>query len=297
MKVLACIDNDLRHEDVLSALAWCLRLEKKDEVLMAHVVATVRWMPTKGGGDPGWAGAERVIMERAQDFVERSARRIQKARARALLLDGDAATQITKASAEHEVDVIVLGAVGQARSRDFLVGSFAEKIMTASKRDVLLIREGGPGSPDGFRALLAVDGSEASFHAVEAFASKTRSDRAVIQVLHVLELPPATWDVDLKETDAASDSVPPAFKEEAETAIARATEILRSHGLEAETELRRGTAAGGILEGASSFGADLVVVGAHGFGLSGPMSGSVARRVARHASCSVLVAATDTRPS
>lgn len=290
MKVLACIDNDLRYQDVLSALDWCLRLQEKDEVLMAHVVATVRWMPAKGTADPGWAGAERAIMEKAQDFIEGAARRFEGAKTRALLLDGDAATEIAAASAEQDVDIIVLGAFGQARSRDFLVGSFAEKILHASKRDVLLVREGGPGSADGFRALLAVDGSEASFDAVETFARKTCSDRAVIQLMHVLELPPATWDVDLNESGEPSESVPPGFKETAETALRRASEILREHGLDAETATRRGTAAAGILEGVSAFGADLVVVGAQGAGLSGPWSGSVARRVARHAPCAVLVA-------
>jgi len=296
MKVLACVDDDLRYDDVLAALSWCLRLGDSDEVLVTHVVAPLRWMPSKGDADPGWGGTERAIIEKAQDFLAQTAERVAHVKAKELLLEGDAATEIAKAGVEHGVDVIVLGALGQARSEDFLVGSVAEKIGAASERHVLMVRGPAPEPSEPFRALLAVDGSDASFDTVEAFTRVTRADRATIQVLHVLELPPATWDLGVEDEGQPSVSIPPSYRERADRALERASEILHAHGLDASEELRRGSAAGEVVEGAVLFHANLVVVGSRGHGVPGVVnawSGSVARRVARHAPCSVLIAHSD----
>ena len=289
MRVLICVDNDLRYEDVLSAMDWCLGLGEDDELFVAHVVASLRWMPTSTDDDPGWSGAERGILDKAQEFVDQTAARFDNVTSRALLLEGDAAAEVTATSIEHDVDVIVLGALGQARSQDFLIGSVAEKIATASHRSVLLVRDAPQASDGGYRALLAVDGSKAALDAVDVFARRPSARRARIQLLHVLEVPPVTWDLDVRGSGDLSDSVPPALRERADRAIDSAREILDKHGLTAESELRRGAAASEILEGARVFRADLMVMGSRGLGSPGPLTGSVGRRVARHVPCSVFM--------
>ncbi|HSF18092.1 MAG TPA: universal stress protein [Vicinamibacteria bacterium] len=288
MKVLVCLDRDPLYEALLSALTWCLPLSARDHVLVGHAIAPLRWMP-------GWAETERDIFERVDDFLAQTAERIEQAGipAEPLRLEGDVATELLKAAEDRDVDLVALGAVGQARSQDFLVGSVSEKVASLVPRDVLLVRAAEPRAGGGFRALLAVDGSDASLEAVESFAVKTRASEAVIEVLHVIEAPPLTWDMDPDLTGEPPVSDPPALRERADHALARSTETLAARGLTAKTTLRRGMATAEILDEARTFEADLIVLGARGVQsrLPKPWRGTVARRVARHADCSVLIAA------
>lgn len=286
MKALVCVDNDLRYEDILSALDWCLDVGEGDEVLFTHVVTPLRWMPQRSDSDLGWVGTERGILEKVQSFLEQTAARLPQAATQAFVLEGDATGEILEASAERNVDVIVLGATGQARSQDFLVGSVAEKISSASSRNVLLVRGSRQGA---FRVVISVDGSASALEAVRAFAQIPGAQQAEIQLLHVLELPPVTWDLDVSQSGQLSDSIPAVIRERGDTAIKHAREVLDERQLTAEIKVRRGYPAAEILEGAKAFHADLLVIGSRGLGGSGTLSGGVARRVARHATCSVYM--------
>jgi nucleotide-binding universal stress UspA family protein len=78
------------------------------------------------------------------------------------------------------------------------------------------------------------------------------------------------------------------------TEIASFTEPLRKTGARIECDALRGRAASGIVNEATRWGADLVVVGSHGRGaLASAIVGSVAAEVVDHAPCPVLVARTD----
>jgi nucleotide-binding universal stress UspA family protein len=293
MKVLLCVDDDLRYEDVLSSLSWCLPLGEGDEVLVTHVVASLRWMPLRSGNEPGWAGTERAIFERVDDFLSETAAKIRELGigADVLRLEGDIGGQILSAADEADVDLIVLGALGQARSQDFLVGSVAEKLETIAHRDVLLVRPRRSPQGSRFTALLAVDASEASRSAVRTFATKTRAEGASIRVVHVLESMPSTWNVDIG--DGESEGAPSVMAHKADDAVDGAKAILRSFELDAEVDLRRGSPAAEILAAAAACSADLIVVGSRrgSSGEAEAWSGTVAKRVARHATGSVLIAA------
>ena len=77
----------------------------------------------------------------------------------------------------------------------------------------------------------------------------------------------------------------------ASEAVAVAEVDLKSLPVALTSETREGEPAHQILEAASGLPADLVVVGSHGWtGLDAFLLGSVARNVAKHAPCSVLVA-------
>lgn len=289
MDVLICVDRDERYDDVLQALEWCVRLEPEDTALVVHVFPALRFMKRAGDSDPGWSGWERTIVEKARAFVSDTAREMG-AHAKPFLMEGDVASELANAAEEHDVGLIVLGAVGQARSQDFLVGSVAENLVGCTERDLLLVRGRERSDKDSFRALLAVDGSEASFAAVASFATKARLDLAECRLVHVMETPGAVFDADLNDRGALGESVLGAAHAEGDAALERARAILARHDVTAEPVLRRGPAAAEIVEEARSGGADVVVVASRGFGRSGPFGGSVARRVARHAPCSVWMA-------
>lgn len=269
MRVLLAIDDDERYEDLLSSLSKFLSLGKSDEVIVTHVVATLRWtLPPP------------EVFGRVDEFLDSVAARIRDSgiRARPLRLDGDIGEELTLASRTHDVDLIVLGAIGQARSQDFLVGSVAEKVESMSDRDLLLVRD--VPSEKTLRALVAVDGSEASLYAVRSFASLIPSEGTIVRLLHVVEVPPAL-------------AIPPPYQERADEALSSASSILESKGFRVEPLLNRGSAAAAILDEAKSFQAKLIGVGAHGLGrgaLPSVWRGTVAKRIARHAPCSVFIA-------
>ena len=76
----------------------------------------------------------------------------------------------------------------------------------------------------------------------------------------------------------------------AETLVVRVADQLRAHDLITEAQVREGRPAEVILEQAVAQSADLIVVGARGRTRAGPFCmGDVAQKVAKYASCSVLV--------
>jgi nucleotide-binding universal stress UspA family protein len=276
MRVLLAIDDDERYEGLLSSLWNLLSLGEKDEVIVAHVVATLRWtLPPP------------EVFGRVDEFLDSTAGRIREGGipARPLRLDGDVGEELMLAARKQDVDLMVLGAIGQARTQDFLVGSVAEKVESLADRDLLMVREPLPVPEKGVRALLAVDGSKASLGAVRSFASLVRPEGPLVRLLHVVEVPPAL-------------AIPPPYQERADEALSSASSLLESGGFRVEPLLNRGSAAASILDEAKSFQATLIGLGAHGMGrpaLPSVWRGTVAKRVARHAPCSVLIADTESK--
>jgi nucleotide-binding universal stress UspA family protein len=270
MKVLVAVDDDERYESVLGFVQRHLVAGSRrgDSMVVAHVVAALRWMLPPPS-----------IFEKVDDFLEETAARFRSrgVDATPLRLEGDVGDELLKAARERDCALIVLGAFGQARTQDFLVGSVAEKVEAFADRDVLLVRDSDPKA--SLRALLAVDGSEAALHAVRAFARYHRTEGATVRVVNVLDVPPGI-------------AVPPTVRERVDEALRQAVGALASEGLRAESVVRHGTAAADILDEAKTFQANLIVAGSTGLGSLSPFgmrSGTVARRLARHAPCSVLV--------
>lgn len=290
MKYLLAVDDDLRYEDVLASLDWCLApLGESDEAIVAHAVAPLRWMPLRSESDPGWAGTERAIFERVDAFLAETVGRLEDKGfpARSLRLEGDVAAELSRAASEEGADAIVMGAIGQARGQDFLVGSVAEKMTSQATKDILLVRGKGPADPPDFRALVAVDGPDAGADVILSFATRTRSDRAAVRLVHVMEVPPPRWDVEVG--GRGDPGVPPLLRNLSEETLARAGELFDHYGLKAETRLRRGSPALEILDAAEEFDAHLIVLAIRGGTAPHRSVGTVARRVARHAPGSVLL--------
>lgn len=298
VRVLLCVDDDSLYDALVDALDSTLAVgtADEDEVLVAHVVATLRWLPARGN-DSGWAGTERGILQKVDDFLERTVDVVtgKGVRAEALRLEGDVASELLKAADEREVDVIVTGAIGQARSQDFLVGSVAEKLVAVSERNLLLARTPTTSPSEDLRVIVAVDDTDASYQAIESFADKCRVDNAAIEIVHVMQVPPSRFDR-APEGGESRSSIPPIVRERADHAVNRANEIFSSRGLHPRLALRPGDPAREILAAARSFDADLVVVG-HGERRMGTRltgwRGTVTKRVAQHAPCSVFIAASD----
>jgi nucleotide-binding universal stress UspA family protein len=291
MRVLVALDDDPLFEPVLANLQWCVRLSPSDLVFVVHVVPTFPWLDC-AEPVPGWAEWVRDARQRGEKLLSRATARLaeRKVRVEALVLEGHPAEEILKTGHRKEVDLIVLGALGRSMEERCRVGAVSQKVKALAERDVLLVREGQPEGKS-FRALLAVDGSPESLAAVAAFAKKTWAERAIVHLVHVLDLGPLTpWDSPGEGTiDPAR--LPPVLRRHVERAVSQGLAILSENGLEATTDVCRGRAVEQILAVAGRFQPDLIVMGSRGLaGFRGVLPGSVTQRVVRHGSAAVLIA-------
>lgn len=131
------------------------------------------------------------------------------------------------------------------------------------------------------RIVLATDGSEHARDAAQLLASLPLAAGTEIQVVLVLDT----------RAEALLDGDPAEHRKQV-LAIAETTAaILRREGVEATPTVLVGDADHQLILAADEWKADLLVIGSRGLtGLAHFVLGSVARNVAKHAHCSVLVA-------
>ncbi len=143
------------------------------------------------------------------------------------------------------------------------------------------------------RILLATDGSDCSKAAVSSVAERPWPEGSEVKVISAIEIPyaptPEAWAL----PDSYYNELEEAAKEQAEEAIQAAVEQInsgRAAGLEIIAEIKSGSAKDVILDEAESWGADLIVLGSHGYsGWERFLLGSVSHAVATHAHCSVEI--------
>jgi nucleotide-binding universal stress UspA family protein len=165
------------------------------------------------------------------------------------------------------------------------------------------------------KILLAVDGTEPSEAAVHVVQNMTWPPGSTLRVLSVTRdvsalftpsrfapawmagissatvvQPAATAGV--QHTGQSHEELAQRLHLESESVVRRVAELLRhKHDLTLETTVRTGDARDVIVDEASTWGADLLVVGSQGRSkLQRWLVGSVAEAVVRHAPCSVQVA-------
>jgi nucleotide-binding universal stress UspA family protein len=144
------------------------------------------------------------------------------------------------------------------------------------------------------RLLLAIDDSAYSQAAVNAVIAQFRRDGTEVRVLNVIEWP-SELSASLVFTPGAMDAGPVMdlredARRQSDELLARAAEQLQAAGFSVSREMREGDARHVILERATEWRPDVIVVGSHGrTGLDRFLLGSVSENVVRHAPCSVAV--------
>jgi nucleotide-binding universal stress UspA family protein len=143
------------------------------------------------------------------------------------------------------------------------------------------------------KILLATDGSDYSKVAVDAVADRPWPAGSELKIISVMEAPYVpTTDVWVLPDNYYND-LEEAAKAQAQAAVKDAAEEIRSSKtaeLETITEVKSGAARNVILDEAERWGADLIILGSHGYsGLQRFLLGSVSHAVATHAHCSVEI--------
>lgn len=143
------------------------------------------------------------------------------------------------------------------------------------------------------RVLVPTEGSEFSGAAIEKCCAMFDGlDNTEIEVLAVAEptyTPPEPFAVSadyFQELDAANLKKAGEYASNAEDKIRKAIPRLAS----LSSKVVKGTPTQAIVEEAGNWGADLIVMGSHGYGFwKRALLGSVSSSVVQHAPCSVLV--------
>jgi nucleotide-binding universal stress UspA family protein len=143
------------------------------------------------------------------------------------------------------------------------------------------------------KILLAIDGSTFSDAAVKAVAEKPWPVGSEVKIISVVEPPllPAleTW----VPPDNYIEALEKASEEQAQSILNTAAERVRkgqNGSLRISTRIVMGHPKHAIIDEADSWGADLILVGSHGYrGLTRVLLGSVSQAVAAHAKCSVEI--------
>lgn len=140
------------------------------------------------------------------------------------------------------------------------------------------------------RILVPVDNSSTSRNALEEAMRFARSEKAVLRLVHVIDLAQFAWSanefLDVPQLQAA-------LKEGGLRVLAESAAAVKAVGLEAESALLEtwgGQLSKAVVDDAKAWSADLVVMGTHGYGgLTHMLLGSVAEGVVRQTEVPVLL--------
>lgn len=201
------------------------------------------------------------------------------------------AEAILEQAREDRSSLIVVGSHGMGFVEHLLLGSVSERVARYAPCSVLVARG------EAIRhALIAVDGSEASEHALDALLHLPLPASLKITLVHVLRpldvVPPMqlgtglNWETVRQQYDEQLQGVGLRI-------VRHVQDRLKAAGREAEIDVRCGGAADEVIALAHEIGADLIVTGAANKSALGRLFlGSVSGRLLSHAPCSVLVART-----
>jgi len=136
------------------------------------------------------------------------------------------------------------------------------------------------------KILIAVDGSEVSYRALDAALFLSEKLGSKITAIHVMENVPTVYI----ESQKVLDELLEARKNESQKILDECSLIATKKGITLTTNLLEGNPASTILEFSQSEKYDVIIIGSRGMGkFKELILGSVSSKVIHHSSCPILL--------
>ncbi|HEV2288634.1 MAG TPA: universal stress protein [Candidatus Acidoferrales bacterium] len=293
MKILLAIDTSRASQDVICEAAvrpW----PPATEFCVVHVVDV-----TGMAAFPALIEEDKLIgqslVTHAVERLSRPGREISTE-----VLVGFPRKAVAHYAKEWGADLIMAGSHGQGAIARFLLGSVAQAMLRVAHCSVEIVRcdpKKPRSSGNPMKILLASDGSEYSLAAVKSVASRPWPAGSQVKLVSSVELlalgtEMAAWSSSPAYPESLLVEVWNEARSRARTAVAEARDVLKAAGMKIDDSdaAPEGDPRVVILNVAKEWGADLIVLGSHGWhGIDRVLMGSVSESVALHAHCSVEV--------
>ena len=286
MKILLAMDFSPASEAALFAVA-CRPWPAGSSVQVLNVLETAGILDES---------AIEELTRRSEALVQAACERLRTEgiAAEASTVRDDPKAAIVQHASQMGADFIFVGSHEKSGLARILLGSIARTVLREAKCSVEVVRAVPP--PDrGMKILLGTDGSECSALAAQSIAQRPWPADTQVRILSVVELALTNMQAAFEPPFADPETMA-ALRENAmkhaQDAIASAEEVLTAAGLKTAEDISVlvDPVKQVILDDASQWGADLIVVGSHGRrGFDRLLMGSVSEGVALHATCSVEV--------
>src|SRR3972149_854740 len=206
MKVLMATDGS---RDANTAITSALRLLRPDD--LGVDVLCVAPQLVFAGSSHGHGGRQRM-RQTYTDQITREGMRILNSTEKLLRREGlrpNLTLKIGSASdmllaASPDYDLIVVGAHGKYERTQPGLGPVASRLVENARGSVMVGRE--LTSDKNYRALVALDGSGASFNALQAMTAFLAVDLFDVTLMHVVEMPWARLDLPGGWLESESDA-------------------------------------------------------------------------------------------
>jgi nucleotide-binding universal stress UspA family protein len=295
MKVVLAVDQ-LRDAIAAARFLEVVRLPRGATVSIVHVVEIPHPAIRFPGQQLMLADWRNKAMADARRLIDRLVPplRAQGLRVRPLVQEGLPGPQLLNMVERTRVDLTVLGTHGSSGLMRFLLGSVSELLLSEAPASVLIVR-GRPRRQDrGVRVVLAMDFSKEAKGAAGFFSTLRIPRSSSIMLLHVEERVNRMLDqisgVGRNDMSQTVEQAMQDHKRRTLLMLERMGRRFAQRGIIVDHIFANGAPAEEILRAAERHRADLIVMGSKGLtGLDRIVLGSVSRKVARHAPCSVLV--------
>jgi nucleotide-binding universal stress UspA family protein len=207
------------------------------------------------------------------------------------VLFGDPAREILRIAEDEDTGLILLASHGSSADGPWFLGHIAGKVLRATKRPVMLVRE--PATKAALeqrellrRILVPLDGSKIGEAALCYAVALARKTGAEIDLLEVFESPTRVGATGRSYNIPEDESV----RKSLLSYLNHVAEPIKNGGLKVSTIVLFGNAANKIMEYAEENGIDLIAISTHGrSGLGRWVFGNVTDKILHTGNVAVLV--------
>jgi nucleotide-binding universal stress UspA family protein len=240
--------------------------------------------------------ANKRLYQDAEDLVARESSRLWEDGwpGETMVRNGNPVDEILQVAGEIDADLIVVGSHGTDMTKRFLLGSVSDRVLEYASCSVLIVKkkEGEesaeaiePGTNAPYKIMLAYDQSEVAQEVLDICSSLPLEEHSEINVVNVMPLITA-YRQDIRQQINSiwlqKRAIMQQQLEKAVTSLKWATPNVRMQLREAKNVSDE------ILTAAEEAGSDLIMFGCKDRGaIKNFLVGSITRRMARYAKCTV----------